>query len=382
MADLIFKISPNIILGSYTTTRLAQYVKPFGTRFLLIMDPDLKEFKIHEKISQALSERQIEFILFDQISDGNSTKEVEQALHLAKNSCIQGIIAVGGSKALLSAGIIASLYNETKDLYDFVDGTIPESDPLPMISIPTTMRAPYSFTQTFPVIDSRSRQIKLIKTQSGICKMMIWDPNFFVTLTENQKASMALESLCLATEAYISQKANFMSDMFTEKSIELMGYALNGAASLEISTPQEVLLTQAGCMASLASATSSIGIASLVALAINSRFKISRSIVASIIFPYLIEDAATFKADKIELIAKGFGIPSENTTREEIIRSFAENIRQRLAKVNLPTRLKDLNLTMEQLATIAEDAGSLDLMNTLPRSMSIDDLFEMLKKAY
>lgn len=382
MADLIFKISPNIILGSYTTTRLAQYVKPFGTRFLLIMDPDLKEFKIHEKISQALSERQIEFILFDQISDGNSTKEVEQALHLAKNSCIQGIIAVGGSKALLSAGIIASLYNETKDLYDFVDGAIPESDPLPMISIPTTMRAPYSFTQTFPVIDSRSRQIKLIKTQSGICKMMIWDPNFFVTLTENQKASMALESLCLATEAYISQKANFMSDMFTEKSIELMGYALNGAASLEISTPQEVLLTQAGCMASLASATSSIGIASLVALAINSRFKISRSIVASIIFPYLIEDAATFKADKIELIAKGFGIPSENTTREEIIRSFAENIRQRLAKVNLPTRLKDLNLTMEQLATIAEDAGSLDLMNTLPRSMSIDDLFEMLKKAY
>ena len=61
---------------------------------------------------------------------------------------------------------------------------------------------------------------------------------------------------------------------------------------------------------------------------------------------------------------------------------FAENIRQRLAKANLPVRLKELSLSIEQLALAAEDAGQLDLVNTLQRSMSADDLFELIKQAY
>ncbi len=382
MADLSFRISPNIILGSYTTTRLSQYVKPYGSRFLLIIDPDLKDFAVADKISQTLSERNVEFITFDHLTDGSNTKELEQALSLARNSHVQGILAVGGSKALLVSAAVSALFNEKKDLYEYVDGLPSESEPLPMISIPTTMRAPYSFTNKIPVMDSRTRQIKLLHIQNNICKLMIWDPNFFVTLTENQQVSMALETFCIATEAYISQKANFFSDMFTEKAVELMGYGLDGAKSLDISTPSEVLLAQAGCMASLASSSSSIGVASLAALAVNARYSISRSLVASILFPYIIEDAGKYKCERIERIGHLFGVVDENTHREEAVQAFAENIRQRLAKVNLPTRLKDLNITMEQLAIVAEDAGTLEPMNTLARSMTTDDFFDFLKQAY
>jgi len=48
----------------------------------------------------------------------------------------------------------------------------------------------------------------------------------------------------------------------------------------------------------------------------------------------------------------------------------------------LPTRLKDLSLSIEQLALAVEDAASLDYMSGLPRSMSSDDLFELVKQAY
>ena len=50
--------------------------------------------------------------------------------------------------------------------------------------------------------------------------------------------------------------------------------------------------------------------------------------------------------------------------------------------MNIPARLKDLSLSIEQLALAAEDAGELDLMNSLQRSMTTDDLFELIKKAY
>ena len=42
MADFIFKISPNIVLGSYAITRIGQYAQELGSKFMVIIDPMLK----------------------------------------------------------------------------------------------------------------------------------------------------------------------------------------------------------------------------------------------------------------------------------------------------------------------------------------------------
>lgn len=382
MADLIFKISPDIILGSYTLTRLGQYAKNLGSKFMIIMDPILKDFNLAEKITQPLTDRKIDFFIYDNFNDGATTKDIENAVILAKQSHIHGIIAAGGEKAINAGCAVAALYNENRSIYDYIDNPGTAADSIPLICIPGTCRAPYAFTNSIPVTDSRSRQVKQLKIKDNACSLMLWDPNLSLTLTENQNTSLSLETLCLACEAYFSQKASFFSDMFCEKSFELLSYGMDEKKSLDITTPQEILLAQGGCMASLSVSTSSPGIASLLALAINARYKINRSLTATILFPYVIEEVAKFKADKIEKIARLYGTADEKLSRNEAVQSFTENIRQKIAKANLPVRLKELNLTMEQLATCAEDAGQLDIMTMLPRSMTTDELFELMKQAY
>lgn len=382
MADLIFKISPDIILGSYTLTRLGQYAKNLGSKFMIIMDPILKDFNLSEKITQPLTDRKIDFFIYDNFNDGATTKDIENAVILAKQSHIHGIIAAGGEKAINAGCAVAALYNENRSIYDYIDNHGTTADSIPLICIPGTCRAPYAFTNSIPVTDSRSRQVKQLKIKDNACSLMLWDPNLSLTLTENQNTSLSLETLCLACEAYFSQKASFFSDMFCEKSFELLSYGMDEKKSLDITTPQEILLAQGGCMASLSVSTSSPGIASLLALAINARYKINRSLGATILFPYVIEEVAKFKADKIEKIARIYGTADEKLSRDEAVQSFTENIRQKIAKANLPIRLKELNLTMEQLATCAEDAGQLDIMTMLPRSMTTDELFELMKQAY
>lgn len=382
MADLIFKISPDIILGSYTLTRLGQYAKNLGSKFMIIMDPILKDFNLAEKITQPLTDRKIDFFIYDNFNDGATTKDIENAVILAKQSHIHGIIAAGGEKAINAGCAVAALYNENRSIYDYIDNPGTAADSIPLICIPGTCRAPYAFTNSIPVTDSRSRQVKQLKIKDNACSLMLWDPNLSLTLTENQNTSLSLETLCLACEAYFSQKASFFSDMFCEKSFELLSYGMDEKKSLDITTPQEILLAQGGCMASLSVSTSSPGIASLLALAINARYKINRSLAATILFPYVIEEVAKFKADKIEKIARIYGTADEKPSRDEAVQSFTENIRQKIAKANLPVRLKELNLTMEQLATCAEDAGQLDIMTMLPRSMTTDELFELMKQAY
>ncbi|MBR1535697.1 MAG: iron-containing alcohol dehydrogenase [Treponema sp.] len=382
MADFSFKVSPNILLGSYASSRIGQTVASYGSKFMLVLDPILRENGTAQKITKALDDKKIEYFIFDELLKGGDSEILERALKLGREAHIHGVIALGGGKPLSVGRAICSLFNEEHDLYDFLDGQLPKSTPLPFIAIPTTIRDAYIFTDTIPLVDARSSTLKLLKAQSAIAKLVLFDPTLTATLTENQTDSMALETLCLATESYLSQRENFFSNMITEKSVELLIYALDGSQTLTITTPKEELLSQGGCMASLASATSSIGIASLLSMCINARYHISRSLVTTILFPYMLEECAKFKADKIATLAKKMGIAQAEQNDEEAAHAFAENIRQRIAKANLPARLKDLSISLEQLALAAEDAGSLELVNSLPRSMNSDDLFGLIKTAY
>ena len=384
MADFTFRISPNIILGSYTASRLGQFALDWGSRYMLIMDPVLKEVGTANKITQSLTDRKINFFTFEQISKGAETKTIQDALTLARNSHIHGVIAAGGGKVLNVARAVCTLYNEVHDLYDFVDGAVPSTNPLPLLCVPTTIRDAFLFTNNIPVIDSRSSKVKIIKAPGSLCKMVVFDPNLTVSLTENQIHSMSIETLALICESYLSQKSNFFSDMVSEKAAELIGYAIDGSDTLTVTTPQEELLAQGGCMASLAAATSSIGPASLLALCISGRFQISRALTSAILLPYVIEDCAKFKKDRIQKLQEKLRIkPAEgqDEAASELV-PLAEYLRSHLAKANLPTRLKDLSVTIEQLSLAVEDAGQLELINSLPRSMTGDDLFNLIKLAF
>lgn len=382
MADFIFKISPNIILGSYIATRLGQHASDWGDRFMLVVDPILNESGTTAKITQSLDERGVEYFVFDEIPNTASTETLKDALLLARESHVHGVIAVGGGRTLNLAKAVCALYREKGDLYEYIDGKAATTSPLPLICVPTTVRDSFIFTDRTPVSDARSTKIRLLKTQNGLCKLVLWDPNLQINLTEKQSACMSIEVLSFAIEGYLSQKSNFFSDMIIEKSVQLLSYALDGVPSLSITTPQEVLLTQGGCMASLGGASSSFGVANLLANAINSRYQISRSLTTAILLPYIIEDAASYRADKLATLAKLLRACPQETETADAVTALTEYVRQKIAKVNIPARLKDLSLTIEQLSLAAEDAGELDLMNALPRSMTTDDLFDLIKRAY
>jgi alcohol dehydrogenase len=135
-------------------------------------------------------------------------------------------------------------------------------------------------------------------------------------------------------------------------------------------------------MTSISASATFPGAATLLALTINARFKVSHSVVASILFPYIIEDAAKYKTEKLAKVARILRVATESSSDDVAVSALAENIRKRLAMANLPTRLKDLSVSIEQLAIAAEDAGALDLINYMPRSMTADDLFDLIKQAY
>ena len=46
---------------------------------MVILDPVLKEVNLQEKILQSLNERKVDFFVFDNLTDGANTQEIEKA---------------------------------------------------------------------------------------------------------------------------------------------------------------------------------------------------------------------------------------------------------------------------------------------------------------
>lgn len=157
MADLQFKISPNIVLATYISSRLGLYAKEWGERYMVIVDPVLKEVRNMNTLYESLSTRNIDYFIFDEIDFSADSETVKRALSLARNAYVQGIIAIGGSSVFGIARTVCALFNETHDIYDVLDGASIKADPLPLISVPSTIRSPFLFTEFVPLIDARSR---------------------------------------------------------------------------------------------------------------------------------------------------------------------------------------------------------------------------------
>lgn len=123
MSDFVLNSLPNLVIASYSSSRLGQYALNYGNRFMLIMDPVLRAVGLAEKITSSLSDRNVDYFVFDSLSETADAKTVNSALELARSSHVQGIICFGGGKAFSVARCTASLFFEADGVYEFLDGS-------------------------------------------------------------------------------------------------------------------------------------------------------------------------------------------------------------------------------------------------------------------
>ncbi|MEL3905828.1 MAG: iron-containing alcohol dehydrogenase [Treponema sp.] len=382
MANFTFKLTSNIILGNYSIAKIGAEAVQFGKKFLFVVDPLLHESGISKKIINALEERGISVLVFDSVSRSADSDVIENALGLARGVFVDAVIASGGMGPVAVGRAVASLYNESGSIYDFIEGQPCTAPALPFIEVPSTCREPFTFAATSPIIDSRSRKIHLLKIHKDLCKLSVFDPTCYSNLAPNATTATILQGLGIAFEGYISTKTNFLSEAILGKAIDRFLMSLDSQQGKMVGTSREMLIAEAACLTSIGIAFSSPGLGSAIALACAGRYNISSSVVGTILLPHILENAQTSNLDKIFKIGRMLNFDTRGMDSITIAHTTIDEIRRRLNQANLPTRLKDISLTIEQLVAVAEDAVSLSFMNYIPKPMRSDDVFELLKQAY
>lgn len=383
MASFSFSLSSDIVLGSYSLARIGERIADFSSKVMMIADPALREPGLIKRVQRSLEEQDVSVFIFDEMVQNPHSDIIERTLALARGAKIDGVIGMGGMTVCSIARAVASMYNEDASIYDFFDGQQFRSQPLPLCQIPTSCQDPFLFSSFSPVTDSRNRNSKLVKLHRSLGNLAVFDPTVYSNVPKNSLMSMIFAGAGSAFEGYISTKSSFFSQTVLKQAIELFLLTVNRQRAKLIGTSVEQVLAEATCLTALGLSASSPGLGTAISLATGSRYDISSSLIAAILFPHVLSDSIKSNLDKTVDVAKM--LQTELVDESDLLAKAEAGVievRRLLSEANLPMRLKDIELTIESLVPVAQDASNLSFISYLPRPLSSSGIFELIKEAY
>ena len=382
MADMVYRLDPEIILGHDSISRAGSLCTALGGKALLITEQVLYEGNAIGRLMSVLENSGVQAILFDEISAQSTAETAQTAASLARGSRCSVILGFGGLRTQAISRMAAMTASSNQDIFDLLDGKKCEKSFIPHVAIPAIDPDPFMLTNYFIALDPRDRSAKLIKSPAGLCRAAIFDGGLFVnTLTGKFASTAAFDGFCTAVEAYCSVKSSFFSDGILEQAIAFYSKMIKSQTDSFGPDFLEFFIN-AAFLAAMGSSISAPGIGTALAYSLNARFPVAKSWCSTIILPYILEKLVAARPDKMAKIAALMGEPVEGSSVAEAAAMVTDSIRHYMGLLQVPARFKDFNLVLDRLVPAAEAARNLDFVSYSPWTVASENAFDILKQSF
>jgi alcohol dehydrogenase class IV len=382
MHDISFSIPTDVRFGLDVVNRIAAVVGSYGERVLLVTEAILYEGKVIDRIQALFEKKGIQYIVFDEVVPHATSVVVDEGVKLARSARAEIVIGLGGVRTLSVAKCIAMVAPGDVDMDEYLAGVQPTEEPLAYIAIPTTCRDPFLLVDEYLVTDGRDRSAKIGRTQKRITKAVIVDPKLTITLPPKYTATTLMDTLLSAVEGYLSSRSSFLSDTFFLRACELVGRIIGQLVDQPDDLRVRMNASMAGLLTAIGLTMSKSGVGTALAYAINGSFMVPKSWISSIMLPHVMEFYSGIASEKLTRVAGFLGEDVDEAAPVEGAGRAVEAVRRIIGSLGLPTRLRDFDLNLDDMVDIAGIARNFDMMNYLPRSISAEDLYELVKSSY
>ncbi|MBN9562520.1 MAG: iron-containing alcohol dehydrogenase [Alphaproteobacteria bacterium] len=223
--------SPRMLLvGGGAVRQLPDVLAKFGlSRPLVVTDPFMVSSGMVRHCLDPLAEAGIAVSVFsDTVSDPTDTVIEAGVAELARGS-FDCLIGFGGGSPMDTAKAISILAGGGGKMRDYKAPAQADHGALPIVAIPTTAGTGSECTR-FTVITDVERDEKMLISGLGALPLAaIVDHELTVSVPARTTADTGIDSLTHALEAYVSRRANPLSDALALAAMELIGRHLRTA---------------------------------------------------------------------------------------------------------------------------------------------------------
>ncbi len=378
-----FYLPTEIFIKPEITADLGSILKSFGSRVVLITtSQDLDLFgETIEVISRNITNANLGFIIYDEVTDSPNTEYVDSATYFVKKSHCDVILGFGGIDSINVAkavSILSSNYLFCEDLFENPD----IKPPIPLITMPGY---PVFGFEIMPMLylEELQNKAKLVYSNKYLYpKATIIDPQISLIINEEITASTGISSLAMATESVISKNNNGLINTYALKSIDLIFKNLPLAFREPGNTGARTQLSLASVMSGVAFSVSWLSISLALALALSSRTGITVSRAMAVMLPHVMEYNLTSSPGKYVQMSKVMDEDVREITVIEAAIKAVEGVRKLEIDIDIPQRLSQFDVSKTEFTRIAETAINYPFLENAPRPLTRDEIETILIAAY
>lgn len=343
---------------------------------LLLTDKGIIKAGIAEKILNKLSEKGFNPVVFDDIPGNPNIPDVKKALAAIEGKHITHVVALGGGSVLDVAKAVGLLLGDPELDYEEVQWRRQpiKKAPLPVIGIPTTAGTGSEVTHVAVVGDSKGFKMGVLHP-AMFMKTAIIDGSLMLTLPPQLTSNTGMDSLVHAIEAFLSKKANPVSDMFALSAIRAIVKWLPEAYKNGSNLEARKQMAMAATLAGISFDQSSLGLVHALAGPLCGTYHLHHGLGVATLLPATIEfDAPAIPTERWVSLRDALGLPQD--AKPEGLGNFARKL---LKNLDMPTRLSEVGLKAEDIPAIAESATRMAMIGLNVRFADVNDCKQVLE---
>jgi alcohol dehydrogenase class IV len=395
-----FHSAGQILFGRNAIRQLGEVAGRLGARrVLLITDPILTGNGLAEPCAAALRQCGVIVEVFSGGEPEPSLRAADAAIAAARQFRPDALLGLGGGSNLDLAKITATILAHGGAVRDYVgDDKIP--GPVnPLICAPTTAGTG-SEVSAAAVLTDTDNKIKVgILSNYLRPRVAVVDPLLTVSCPAKVTADSGIDALTHAIEAYtavdnatfplpagersVYQGRHPLGDLFAEKAIALVGRHLRRAVADGTDLYAREGMALAAMLAGLAFSNVGVAVVHALEYPVGGAVHCSHGCGNGLLLPFVMRFNLPARPREMAAIARLLGEDvtglDDRAAGERAIAAV-----ERLRKdIGIPGRLRDLGVREDQLRSFADRAfGIKRILRVNPRSVTVEDLHEILRSAY
>lgn len=360
---------------------LKDEIKKRGYKKALIVTQENILKNVTDKVLEVLDG--FDYELFMEIKPNPTIKNVKDGVSRCKEINADYIIAIGGGSVIDTAKAIGIIMtNPEFDNVVSLDGTAEtKNKSLPIIAIPTTAGTAAEVTINYVITDEERVKKMVCVDPHDIPVLSIIDQELMMEMPKMVAASTGMDALTHAIEGFTTKAAWEMTDMFHLEAIKLIFNSIEKAVNeKDKKAIENVGLGQ--YIAGMGFSNVGLGLVHAMAHPLGALYDTPHGIANAVILPYVIEYNSNVCYDKLKEIAKAMNLEVDNLSDEEIANNIVNSIKEMNKKLDIPSNLKELNVSLKDIDWLANAAYNDICLGGNPKEASVEDIKKIYERIY
>ncbi|MDA3950666.1 MAG: iron-containing alcohol dehydrogenase [Spirochaeta sp.] len=379
MQNFLLRVPPFLAFGQDVLPRLGAIAREHGKRALIVSEGVLHEGNHVDRVVEILKRAGMETMVYDELMPGSPASTIDELASLARASRSSVVVGLGGMRVLSVARCVSNIAAGSSRIGDLLDGKTPDSS-VPYIEVPSSYRNHLMMRDEAIVTDAG--RARIVSIAPGTVRAVVLDTGFSQTLSSKYALAAILDTLLAAIEGFFSTDSSLYSDTLLQRAItELHASALMGVRN-PTDTRFRYRAAEAGMLTAMGVGVAGQGIGGVLSYVMNARFNLPKSWVSTILLPHVVDLLTPRNAEKAAQVAAALGEPVEGIRAVDDAPRAGRGVRKLLSQLDLPVRLRDLDVAHEDLSAAADDALEYPGLSSVPGGAAPDVLQQLVANAY